>query len=198
MDDAQASPLSTLGEESLVARCQAGDGEAFGLLVERHQGMLYGLALRILGDRDDALDALQDACFKAWRAIDSHRGAAFRPWMSSIVARTCIDRVRARRPLAPLEDREGNILPLPDPSPSPEVVSLAGERAQAIEDALATLSADHRAVILMRDLSGMAYEEIAAALRVPIGTVRSRLARARMHLQAELLRRDPGILENPA
>jgi RNA polymerase sigma-70 factor (ECF subfamily) len=187
-----------MDDEQLLVRSRDGDGEAFGHLVERHQALLYGLALRILGNHDDALDALQDACFKAWRAIDTHRGPAFRPWMSSIVARTCIDRIRSRRPVSPLEDVGGNILPLPDPSPSPEEVSLADERARAIENALGTLSADHRAVILMRDLGGLSYEEIAGSLSVPIGTVRSRLARARVQLQGELLRRDPDILETPA
>ncbi|HEV3230904.1 MAG TPA: RNA polymerase sigma factor [Candidatus Dormibacteraeota bacterium] len=194
-------------DELLLARCRDGDGEAFGALLERHQAMLYGLAVRILGDRDEAMDALQDACIKAWRAISphgagaaggDHRGGAFRSWMSTIVSRTCIDRLRARRPLTALEDEEGNILPLPDPGPSPEMRSLAGEKARAIEAALRALGADHRAVVLMRDLGGLSYEEIAATLRVPLGTVRSRLARARVQLQGELLRRDPDILETPA
>jgi RNA polymerase sigma-70 factor (ECF subfamily) len=184
-----------MDDAELLDRCRGGSGEAFGMLLERHQGAFFNLAFRILGDREDAMDALQDSCVKAWRAVGEMRGPAFRSWMNSIVVRTCLDRVRARRPQSPLEDQEGQVIPLPDPRPGPESEAISRERVRAIEGGLRTLSAEHRAVLLMRDLSGMSYEEIADSLDVPIGTVRSRLARARMHLQAELLRRDPGILE---
>lgn len=156
--------------------------------------MLYGLARRITGSPDDALDALQDSCVKAWASIGGMHGSSFRSWMSTIVARTCLDRVRGRRQTSPLED-DDRVIPLPDPRPGPEAQALAGQRVRLIEDALAGLSEDHRAIVLMRDLSGLSYEEIAASLDVPIGTVRSRLARARVLLQTELLRQDPTILE---
>ena len=90
------------------------------------------------------------------------------------------------------------MIPLPDPHPGPETQALAQQRVRLIESALAQLSPDHRAIVLMRDLSGLSYEEIAEGLGVPVGTVRSRLARARVALQQELLRRDPGILEGLA
>lgn len=181
-------------EDELVARCRGGDGDAFRELLERHQAMLFGLAHRITGHREDAMDALQDSCIKAWGAMGNLEGGSFRSWMSTIVARTSLDRVRARRPVAPLETDAG-VIPLPDPHPGPEHQALARQRVRLIEAALAQLSPDHRAIVLMRDLSGLSYEEIAEGLGVPLGTVRSRLARARVALQQELLRRDPEILE---
>jgi RNA polymerase sigma-70 factor (ECF subfamily) len=184
-----------MDDEELVGRCRDGDGGAFEVLLQRHQSALYALAVRMLGDREDAMDALQDSCVKAWKAIDSHRGGAFKSWMSSIVARTCLDRIRARRPQLALEDEEGRVIPLPDTRPGPESRSLGRERSRIIEQGLAGLSPEHRAVILMRDLSSMSYEEIAESLEVPVGTVRSRLARARVSLQAALLDIDPDILE---
>ncbi|MFN2464711.1 MAG: RNA polymerase sigma factor [Candidatus Dormibacteria bacterium] len=180
-------------ELELVERCRAGDGDAFRLLLERHQGRLFGLAHRIAGNREDALDVLQDSCLKAWGAIGELRGS-FRSWMSTIVTRTALDRVRSRRPASPLEDDEGLVL-LPDAAPGPETTALSRQRVRMIEAALRRLSPDHRAIVLMRDLGDLSYEEIAEGLGVPLGTVRSRLARARLALQAELLRHDPDILE---
>ncbi|GAC1327720.1 MAG: sigma-70 family RNA polymerase sigma factor [Candidatus Dormibacteria bacterium] len=182
-------------DEELLERCRAGDGAAFQLLLEVHQGMLFGLARRITGDREDAMDVLQDACVKAWNAIGEVRGSSFRSWMSTIVSRTALDRVRARRPHLALEDEEGVVVPLPDPRPGPERQALAGARLGMIESALSHLSPEHRAMVLMRDLGDLSYEEMAETLDIPMGTVRSRLARARLALQHELLRLDPGILE---
>src|SRR5258708_26767353 len=114
--------------------------------------------------------------------------------MNSIVAATCGGRIRSRGPMTPLDD-DDRVIALPGPSPGPETAALSRDRVRSIEIALGHLSAEHRAVILMRDLSGLSYEEIANSLGLPIGTVRSRIARARTGLQAELLRQDPGILE---
>jgi len=188
-------PAGDMEDEQLLERCRNGDGDAFEALLERHQSACFGLAVRILGDRDEAMDALQDSCIKAWRGIGDQRGGSFRSWMNSIVARTCLDRIRTRRPQLALVDEEDRVIPLLDPSPGPESSALSRERIRAIERGLSLLTPEHRAVILMRDLSGMSYEEIAASLEVPVGTVRSRLARARSGLQAELLRLDPKILE---
>ena len=184
-----------MDDEQLVERCRGGDGGAFEALILRHQAACFSLAARMLGNRDEAMDAFQDSCVKAWRGIGDMRGGAFKSWMSSIVARTCLDRLRSRRPNLALEDDEGRVIPLPDPRPGPESTALSRDRVRAIEAGLARLTPDHRAIILMRDLSGMSYEEIAEALELPVGTVRSRLARARSSLQAELLRQDPRILE---
>ncbi|MFN2463645.1 MAG: RNA polymerase sigma factor [Candidatus Dormibacteria bacterium] len=181
-------------DEVLLERCRAGDGDAFRLLLEPHQGMLFGLARRITGDYDDAMDALQDACVKAWNAITDFHGGNFRSWMSTIVSRTALDRVRARRPVTALDD-DDVVIALPDSRPGPESQALAQGRVRMIEAAMGRISSQHRAIVLMRDLCDLSYEEIATTLEVPVGTVRSRLARARMALQRELLSMDPGILE---
>ena len=160
--------------------------------------MLFGLARRITGNHEDAVDVLQDSCIKAWNAIAAVQGPSFRSWMSTIVSRTALDRVRARRPTAPLVDQDDVVIPLPDPRPGPETRALARDRLQLIEAALASLTAEHRAMVLMRDLGDLSYEEMADALQVPLGTVRSRLARARLALQRQLLLLDPDILENLA
>ena len=157
--------------------------------------MLFGLARRITGNHDDAMDVLQDSCIKAWRGIAEVHGGSFKSWMSTIVSRTALDRVRARRPLAALEDEDNVVIPLPDPNPGPESLALRRDRLGLIEAALERLSPEHRAMVLMRDLGDLSYEEMASSLDVPLGTVRSRLARARMALQRELLSLDPGILE---
>jgi RNA polymerase sigma factor (sigma-70 family) len=182
-------------DEELLERCRAGDGEAFRELLDAHQGMLFGLARRITGNPDDAMDVLQDACLKAWNGVAGIRGNSFRSWMSTIVARTALDRLRAHRPEAALEDDDERVIPLPDPRPGPEAQALARRRVAMIEGALKGLSPDHRAIVLMRDLGDLSYEAMAEALGVPLGTVRSRLARARLTLQGELLALDPGILE---
>ena len=184
-----------MDDEQLVERCRGGDGGAFETLILRHQAACFSLAVRMLGDREEAMDAFQDSCVKAWRAIGDMRDGAFKSWMSSIVARTCLDRLRSRRPQVGLEDHEGRVIPLPDPRPGPESMAVSNERIRTIESGLGRLTPDHRAIILMRDLSGMSYEEIAESLELPVGTVRSRLARARASLQADLLRQDPHILE---
>lgn len=165
------------------------------MLLEAHQGMLFGLARRITGNHDDAMDVLQDSCIKAWRAISEVRGNSFRSWMSTIVSRTALDRVRGRRQLLPLEDEGAVVIPLPDPRPGPESQALVRDRVQVIELALERLTTEHRAMVLMRDLGDLSYEEMAQSLDVPLGTVRSRLARARVALQKELLSLDPAILE---
>src|ERR1700682_3878025 len=85
-------------DEQLLERCRNGDGDAFEALLERHQSACFGLAVRILGDRDEAMDPLQDSCIKAWRGIGDQRGGSFRSWMNSIVARTCPARIPTRRP----------------------------------------------------------------------------------------------------
>jgi RNA polymerase sigma-70 factor (ECF subfamily) len=182
-------------DEELLERCRTGDGEAFRLLLEAHQAMLFGLARRITGSHDDAMDVLQDSCVKAWNAIADVHGGSFRSWMSTIVSRTALDRVRARRPLVPLEDEDDVVIPMPDPRPGPESQALARDRMGLIEAALERLSAEHRAIVLMRDLGDLSYDEMARSLDLPLGTVRSRLARARVALQKELLSLDPGILE---
>lgn len=170
-------------DRELLAAHLAGDGDAFGRLVLRHQGRLWAVALRTIGEREAAADALQDALLSAYRKADTYRGEArVTTWLHRIVVNACLDRVRreAARPTVPLPDREGA-----------EPVELRDrladrETALEVEAALATLVPDQRAAIVLVDLQGLSVEEAAAVLQVPTGTVKSRCSRGRARLALSL------------
>jgi RNA polymerase sigma-70 factor (ECF subfamily) len=177
-------------EASAVRRFQAGDEVAFEELVSRREGDVYRLARRMLGDADDALDATQDVFLRAYRALPSFRGdATFRTWLLGIAVNVCRSRLtsraaRERRQNVPLEttQREDGELPraLPAaPGPDPERAAQGAELAEALERALAGLSPEHREILLLREMEGLEYEELASTLDCAVGTVKSRLARAR-------------------
>ena len=179
-----------------VARARAGDREAFETLVSRHEAAVFRICLRLLADREDALEASQETFLRAYRAVARFRGAAtFRTWLIGIAVNACRNRLvsaehRASRHTVGLEadtaDGNAAALPLPDPAPSPEMRALGGELRQALCRALAAVSAEHREALVLREIEGLEYAEIAAVLGVAEGTVKSRLARARAALRAEL------------
>ena len=163
-------------EAGLVERSRRGDLEAFDRLVAAHQDRIYHTAYRITGNADDAQDAAQETFVKAFRALPRYRHeAAFGTWLYRIAVNAALDIVR-RRPPAPasLED-----VILPAAAHNPDAEAEREEVQRRVHRALQRLSPDHRIVIVLRDLQGLAYEEIAEVLRVPVGTVRSRLSRAR-------------------
>ncbi|MBM3141403.1 MAG: sigma-70 family RNA polymerase sigma factor [Chloroflexi bacterium] len=180
--------------EALVCRAQAGEIPAFNALVIRHQDAVYSLALRMLGGREAAEDATQEAFLRAYRRLDSFRGGNFRSWLFSIVANAARDelRRRRRRPQVSLDRAaddaggERRAVEPPDPDPLPEARALQSEVRGALEQALRGLPPDWREVVLLVDVHGLAYDEAAAALGVPVGTVRSRLSRARAQLRSVL------------
>jgi RNA polymerase sigma-70 factor (ECF subfamily) len=170
-------------DRELLASHLAGDGDAFGELVRRHQGRLWAVALRTLGDREEAADALQDALLSAYRRADSYRGEArVTTWLHRIVVNACLDRVRREsvRPTVPLPEREGA-----DPA-DPRDPLAERETAVEVQAALATLPADQRVAIVLVDLQGMSVDEVAAVLQVPAGTVKSRCSRGRARLALSL------------
>jgi len=184
-------------EAAAVSRFQAGDETAFEELVSRREAEVYRLARRMLGDADDALEATQDAFLRAYRALPRFRGdAAFRTWLVGIAINVCRSRLvgreaRERRRNVPLDatDREHRELALAlpaAPGPDPERAAQGAELGAALERALARLSPEHREILLLRELQGLEYEELAAALECAIGTVKSRLARARGALRAAM------------
>jgi RNA polymerase sigma-70 factor (ECF subfamily) len=191
-------------ERALVARSQQGDLRAFNALVERHQASAYALALRMLGDPDQAADVTQDAFFSAWRAIGSFRGSSFRSWLLRIVGNGCFDvfRARGRHPATSLETLlEGDAeemgtgqgdahMPaaMIDATWDPERAALRTEVVEAIQRALLQLPPEQRLAVILSDVQGLAYDEVAAVMDTPLGTVKSRIARARGHLRALLLR----------
>jgi RNA polymerase sigma-70 factor, ECF subfamily len=192
-------------ERILVERSQRGDRDAFNRLVERHQTGAYALALRMLGDPEAAADVTQDAFFSAYRAIGSFRGSSFRAWLYRIVSNGCFDyfRAQSRRPSVSLEavledERDADLSPhasdarlpksLIDPSWEPERAALRAEQIERIERALLRLPPEQRLALVLSDIQGLPYDEIARITETSLGTVKSRISRARTHLRGILLR----------
>ena len=177
------------GSPELVRRAQAGEVAAFNTLVLRHQDSAYSLALRFLGSREAAEDATQEAMIRAYGAIRSFRGERFRSWLLSIVANVARDELRRlrRRPQRSLDeardDPETSSIEPPDRGPSPEGEALRGELRRALERALLQLPEEWRLIVILSDVHGLAYEEIADTFDLPLGTVKSRLSRARGRLR---------------
>jgi len=182
-------------ERDWIQRARQGDPGAFEQLIAPLMQPAYQLAVRLLGDRHLAEDVAQDALTKAYLALHHFRGdARFSTWVFRIVHNACTDalRYRARRPQTPLPfglaPREGESGPREpaDAAPGPEDVVLARLGRQDILEAMAALPADHRSVVLLRDVQGLSYEEVAAITACNVGTVKSRLHRARAALRAAL------------
>jgi RNA polymerase sigma-70 factor (ECF subfamily) len=187
-------------ERGLIARAQEGDRAAFNALVEKYQGAAFALALRMLGDPDTAADVTQEAFFSAYRALGSFHGSSFRAWLLRIVSNGCYDvfRARGRQPVTSLEallehdDTSSSDARLPttmvDPSWDPEESVLRVETVKSIELALLQLPPEQRLAVVLCDIQGMAYDEVARIMETPLGTVKSRIARARAQLRALLTR----------
>lgn len=170
-------------ERDLIRRSCAGDLTAFESLVRIHQARVYNLAYRVTGNHEDAADAAQDAFVRAFQALPRFRGeSSLATWLHRIATNAALDLVRRRPDLPPVE------LPPDQPArddPAAEVHRReVGRRVQA---AVGRLPVDYRVVVVLRDFQGLAYEEIARVLQVPIGTVRSRLSRGREALRELLL-----------
>lgn len=181
-------------ERRLVASAQRGDLESFNQLVRLYEGRVYNLCLRMLGDPESAADATQDSFISAYRNLRSFRGGSFRSWLLRIATNACYDvlRVRKRRPATSLDaaissDDENMRLDPPDPSESPDDVALRHELGAAIQTGLDQLPEDQRVVVILSDIQGMAYDEIASITNSNLGTVKSRLSRGRARLR-EILR----------
>lgn len=180
-----------MNEEQLILGAQQGDLDAFNHLVTDYQGLAFNLAFRLLSDDSAAEDVTQDAFISAYRNIRSFRGGSFKAWLLRIVTNGSYDelRRRQRRPQTPLEPdpREGKEAPDPgwlaDPGESPQELAERVELNKAIQSCLNQLEAEFRAAVILVDVQGMDYTEAAQVLRRPLGTVKSRLARARNRLQ---------------
>jgi RNA polymerase sigma-70 factor, ECF subfamily len=177
-----------MDDESLLEQARQGDSAAFTLLVERHQDELYTMALRLLGVPADAADVVQETFLRAYMNLPRLRALSVRGWLYRVAVNASRDvqRRAVRRPAGPLEDGEGKVLDLPSPDVGPEAAAESRERLAAIQAALQALPEDYRVAVVLRDVNDLSYEEIAVALRVPLGTVKSRLSRARTQLAGAL------------
>jgi RNA polymerase sigma-70 factor (ECF subfamily) len=178
-------PDTSDNEQALIHTARRGSLEAFNTLVLRYQDSVYTLAYRIMGESHSAADVAQDAFILAYRRLDSYRGGSFRAWLLRIATNTAYDelRRRKRRPATAFDDLPGaesdDGPPVSADTPNPEQVVQQAELQQAIQKCITALSADQRLVLVMSDVEGFSYQEIADQLDVQLGTVKSRLSRAR-------------------
>ena len=178
----------------LIERARAGDTRAFEDLARREERALYRHALRIVGTTADAEDIVQDALFSAWRSIASFQGLSFRAWLFRIATNRALDHLRSRkrRPELPLDPPDDEDVTWAEPvAPGPDLTQLVGDREAlaAVETALGSLPAEQRTALLLRDVEGFAYEEIAVITSVEIGTVKSRIHRGRLAVRNVLIAR---------
>lgn len=170
-------------EEQMIRQAQGGDLDAFNALVMRHQDAVYHTAYRLMGDDARAQDMSQETFFTAYRKLESFKGGYFRAWLIRIVSNLCYDELRRtkRRPADSLDEMadEGR-LKLADDAPTPEQSAQDNELQRAIQDCINGLNPDQRATLVLCDVQGMSYELVAETTQSALGTVKSRLARARL------------------
>lgn len=178
-----------MDDERLITECLRGRTAAFGELVRRYQDRLFNSVYRLVDNADDAQDVVQEAFLNAYQALDSFKGGSlFFTWLYRIAFNTAVSMKRKQKAVLRIEsgraEAAGPGEPL-DPSEEsrPGFALEQAEQGQRIQHALARLSTEHRAVLVMKDMEGMKYEDIARILDVPIGTIRSRLHRARLELR---------------
>ncbi|HEY3328666.1 MAG TPA: sigma-70 family RNA polymerase sigma factor [Capsulimonadaceae bacterium] len=178
----------------LIGRCQRGDVEAFNLLIQRYERVVYNFAFRLSGNYDDANDIAQDAFVRAYNAIGSFRGdAQFSTWIFRITTNVYLDEKKKRKahPQSSLDEyietEESSMgRQVEDPSPTPEEIVTDNERSQFITKAIQSLPEFQRTMVVLYHVEHKSYEEIADIMELPIGTVKSRLNRARLALKEKL------------
>lgn len=181
---ADGSAYGDTSDQDLLARHVEGDPDAFGEIVRRHRDRLWAVALRTLGDREEAADAVQDALVSAYRAAHTFRGqSAVTTWLHRITVNACLDRARkaASRKTSPVDDTE-RLEQLLEPHESASAPAERNDLHRQLIEALGTLPPDQRAALVLVDMQGYPVAEAARVLNVPTGTVKSRCARGRARL----------------
>ncbi len=186
--------MTQVDETALIDRSRRGELEAFNALVVAYQRRVYNLCLRMLGSPEPAEDATQEAFISAYRAISRFRQGSFRAWLLRIAANACYDELRRRRsrPQAPLDAPGDGERPVAEPAAPDEPLEQRAERlelARHLREGLSTLPPDQRLSVILRDVQGLAYEEVAQATGASLGTVKSRINRGRAALRDFLLAR---------
>lgn len=181
------------GEQVLMQRARKGEIAAFETIVTAYERKIYALALRSTGSEADAADITQEVFLRAWKSMGKFRGdSSVSTWLYRITMNLCVDHARRKNIQAvPLTDEEGTELPLPDTRADnlPEAALEGRELSNELQTALGMLTDEHRQIILLRDVSGLSYQEIGRLLTLEEGTVKSRLARARRNLREILIKR---------
>src|SRR6266540_7558124 len=181
-------------EKDLITAAQRGDLNAFNALILRYQNLLFGIALRMLNDEDTASDAVQEALISAFSKFNTFRGGSLRSWLARVTVNACYDEMRRKRRQreVPLEqfNMEGEEVEdlswMIDPAARPEERYESYEMESAIQDSLNHLTPAYREALVLVDIEGLSYEEASIVARVPVGTVKSRLARARLQIRSSL------------
>ncbi|WP_397571609.1 sigma-70 family RNA polymerase sigma factor [Schlesneria sp. T3-172] len=183
--------MNQISDQSLIDNCLAGRREAFGQLVERYQNRLFHSLVHLLGSTEDAQDAAQDAFVQAFEKLGSFRGQSqFYSWLFRIAFNTAVSHKRkTRRMSVSLEARKDATGVEPsdaNPSTEPSYALGVSDRQRLVQQALSELSDEFRTALVLKEMDGMSYEEIAELVEVPVGTVRSRIHRARIELRDKL------------
>ena len=183
----------TDSDRTLADRHRYGDPEAFAEIYRGYETMVYNLALRLSGDPERAADLSQEIFLRIYRHLDRFRGrSTLKTWIYRVAVNHCRSRLRRRKlSLEPVGTDDVRLLSLPDARRGPEERAMAGDAERAVRRALAEIPRSYREAVVLRDLEGLAYDEIAQVLGVKIGTVRSRIARGRRRLARILVGEPP-------
>ena len=176
-------------ERTLIDRASGGDPEAFNRLMEQHERRMYAVALRMCANREDAQDCLQEAMLRVYRAIGGFKGeSSFSTWVYRITMNTCLDELRRRKnkQSTSLDDLLDEGWAPADDRSSPERQAVRAETARTLHQTIRELPEDMRAAVVLRDIQGYSYEEIAQILDINVGTIKSRISRGREKLREKL------------
>lgn len=181
-------PKLSQSDNHLIEATMAGDRDAFGELVRRYQDRLFNSLIHLLGSEHEAQDVTQDSFVQAYRRLSSFRGDShFYTWIFRIARNLAISRIRSRKSTASLYQEDGSLRDIESSDSAPQRPLDVEETVAQVRRALARLEEDQRTILVLREFDGMEYEAIAEILEIPVGTVRSRLHRARHQLKEELI-----------
>ena len=187
--------MRSLQDSTLIERCRQGDALAWERLVRRHQGRVHAVAYHYVRDGDAARDLAQEAFVRVYEKLESCKGEEFLPWLIRLVRNLCIDHLRRRKARPPLSDipidEATGVAAVADPRSGPEEVWLTDRRKRLVYDAMNSLKGQDREMILLTEIQGLKFREIAELLQLPVGTVKSRSNRARVELAQQVLKLDP-------